>query len=68
MRGQVELVDVPLAVYTVRDLSESDREQLQLGPSLHATKGLVEPDELVRRAMALLAGQAPGLATTEAVA
>ena len=56
MRGQVELVDVPLAVYTVRDLTEADREQLRLGPSLHATKSVVEPDEFVRRALELVAG------------
>jgi PAS domain S-box-containing protein len=59
MRGQLELVDVPLAIYTVRDLTDADREQLQLGPSLHATKGVVEPDEFARRAMALVAATAP---------
>jgi len=59
MRGQIELVDVPLAVYTVRDLTAADREQLQLGPSLHATKTVVEPDEFVRQAMELVA-EVPG--------
>ncbi len=59
MRGQPELVGVPLAVYTVRDLTELDREQLQLGPSLHATKSLVEPDEFVSRAMELVSEREP---------
>ena len=60
MRGQIELVGVPLAVYTVRDLTDADREQLQLGPSLHATKSLVEPDEFARRwAMARVAAKTP---------
>ena len=54
MRGQPELVNVPLAVYTVKDLTEADREQLQLGPSLHATKGVTEPDEFARLALGLV--------------
>jgi len=57
MRGQPALVDVPLAVYTVRDLTDADREQLRLGPSLHATKSVVEPDEFVRQALTLVTGK-----------
>ena len=48
LREQPELLNMPLAVYTVNDLTEADREQLQLGPTLLATKGVMEPDEFAR--------------------
>ena len=68
MRGQPELVNVPLAVYTVKDLNEADREQLQLGPSLHATKGVTEPDEFARLALGLVDAGRPAAYAQEPVA
>jgi PAS domain S-box-containing protein len=68
MRGQPELVNVPLAIYTVKDLTEADREQLQLGPSLHATKGVTDPDEFARLALGLVSARKHATYAREPVA
>jgi hypothetical protein len=41
-------------VYTVRDLSEHDRERLTLGKTLFFTKGRIAPEEFERRVADLL--------------
>ena len=55
MRTQPGLADVPLAVYTVSDLDDADRERLRLGPTHHFVKGATSPEEVAAR-VAELAG------------
>jgi CheY-like chemotaxis protein len=50
---------VALVVYTARDLGESERERLQLGPTEHLTKSRISPDEVRRRVLRLLDCVAP---------
>ena len=68
MRGQPELVDVPLAIYTVHDLTDADRQQLQLGPSLHATKTITSTEEFTRAAKQLIGEDQRTLVAAEPVA
>jgi PAS domain S-box-containing protein len=46
MRTQPGLADVPLAVFTVKDLEEAERERLRLGPTHHFVKGATTPEEV----------------------
>ncbi len=55
MRDQPQLADVPLAVYTDRDLTEELRETLQLGRSLHFAKSQLRPEQFASRALELAA-------------
>ena len=54
MRKQPVLADVPLAVYTEKDLTDEMRENLRLGPSIHFTKSRMKPDEFAKRALDLV--------------
>ncbi len=56
MRRQPELRDVPLAVYTDKDLTDEMRGQLQLGPSIHFTKSRTKPEPFAELALELLDG------------
>lgn len=53
LRQHKRLHQLPLVVYSARDLDECDRERLNLGPTLFLTKGRVTPEEFEQRAMAL---------------
>ncbi len=48
------LGDIPLLVYTARDLTEAEREALRLGRTEVLTKSRFSPEQLADRAVALL--------------
>nr|WP_026735318.1 PAS domain S-box protein [Fischerella sp. PCC 9605] len=54
LRQHNRLCQVPLVVYTARDLDESDRERLRLGQTLFLTKGRITPQEFEQRVINLL--------------
>ncbi|WP_086684657.1 PAS domain S-box protein [Nostoc sp. T09] len=54
LRQHQRLCQVPLVVYTARDLDESDRERLKLGQTLFLTKGRITPQEFEQRVINLL--------------
>ncbi|NJR64840.1 MAG: response regulator, partial [Leptolyngbyaceae cyanobacterium CRU_2_3] len=54
LRQHNRLCQVPLVVYTARDLNEGDRERLKLGETLFLTKGRITPQEFERRVVDLL--------------
>lgn len=54
MKQQPELVDVPLAVYTDRDVTDDMRENLRLGPTIHFTKSRLKPNVFAEAALALM--------------
>lgn len=54
LRQHNRLQQVPLVIYTARDLNERDRERLKLGQTLFLTKGRIAPDEFERRVISLL--------------
>jgi len=54
LRRDARLRSVPLAVYSARDLSETDRKRLRLGKTGFFTKGRVNPDEFERIVVDLL--------------
>jgi PAS domain S-box-containing protein len=54
LRQHNRLCQVPLVVYTARDLDESDRERLRLGQTLFFTKGRITPQEFEQRVINLL--------------
>ena len=55
LRENDRLRDVPMLVYTARDLEQADRARLTLGVTDFITKGRVSPDEFEERVAALLA-------------
>ena len=59
LREHPEIPPIPVVVYTVRDLSEHDRQRLTLGKTLFFTKGRVAPEEFERRVADLLKEAAP---------
>jgi PAS domain S-box-containing protein len=54
LRRHGRLCDIPLVVYTAKDLTEEDREQLRLGASEFLTKSQVSLEEFERRVLGLL--------------
>ncbi|HIK03720.1 MAG TPA: PAS domain S-box protein [Trichormus sp. M33_DOE_039] len=54
LRQHQRLCQVPLVVYTARDLDESDREKLKLGQTLFLTKGRITAQEFEKRVVNLL--------------
>ena len=54
MREHDRLRQVPLVVYTARDLNQADRERLALGETSYFTKGRVSPEDFERHVMDLL--------------
>ncbi|MDZ8050945.1 MAG: PAS domain S-box protein [Aulosira sp. ZfuVER01] len=54
LRQHQRLCQVPLIVYTARDLDESDRDRLKLGQTLFFTKGRITPQEFEQRVINLL--------------
>ncbi|MER3587406.1 MAG: hybrid sensor histidine kinase/response regulator, partial [Mastigocladus sp. ERB_26_1] len=54
LRQHNRLCQVPLVVYTARDLDESDRQRLRLGQTLFFTKGRITPQEFEQRVINLL--------------
>jgi PAS domain S-box-containing protein len=54
MNYHPELADVPLAVYTERDITEEDRRDLRLGPTILQTKSRLKPSEFANRAIELI--------------
>lgn len=54
LRQHNRLCQVPLVIYTARDLTEHDRERLKLGQTLFVTKGRITPQEFERRVVNLL--------------
>jgi CheY-like chemotaxis protein len=59
LREHPEIPPIPVVVYTVRELSEHDRQRLTLGKTLFFTKGRVAPEEFERRVADLLKEAAP---------
>ena len=49
-----ELHSLPLLVYSARDLSEAEREKLQLGPTKFLTKARVEAQEVESYVLTML--------------
>jgi PAS domain S-box-containing protein len=60
LREHPEIPPIPVVVYTVRDLSEHDRQRLTLGKTLFFIKGRVAPEEFERRVADLLEEVRPG--------
>jgi PAS domain S-box-containing protein len=54
LRQHNRLCQVPLVVYTARDLNHCEREQLRLGQTLFLTKGRITPQEFEQRVINLL--------------
>jgi len=54
LRQQQRLREIPLVVYTVHDLAESDRARLDLGRTEFLTKGRVSPEDFEQRVVGLL--------------
>jgi PAS domain S-box-containing protein len=54
MRRSERLKDIPLVVYTCRDVTRSQRQQLQLGPTVFLTKTKATGQELRNAVMHLL--------------
>ncbi|BAZ51388.1 PAS/PAC sensor hybrid histidine kinase [Nostoc sp. NIES-4103] len=54
LRQHQRLCQVPLVVYTARDLDESDRQRLKLGQTLFFTKGRITAQEFEKRVLNLL--------------
>jgi PAS domain S-box-containing protein len=54
LRQHNRLCEVPVVVYTARDLLEGDRERLKLGQTLFFTKGRITPQEFEHRVINLL--------------
>lgn len=54
LRQHNRLCQVPLVVYTAKDLNDADREQLKLGQTIFLTKGRITPEEFEQRVINLL--------------
>lgn len=54
LRQHNRLCQVPLIVYTARELDEPDRQRLRLGQTLFLTKGRITPHEFEQRVINLL--------------
>lgn len=54
LRQHNRLCQVPLVVYTAKDLDDCERERLKLGQTLFLTKGRITPEEFERRVIKLL--------------
>jgi PAS domain S-box-containing protein len=54
LRHHPELHSLPLLVYSARDLTEPEREQLQLGPTSFLTKARVQAQEVETLVLAML--------------
>jgi len=54
LRAQERLHQVPLLVYTARDLDEDDRRRLRLGETTFLTKGRISPEDFDRQVTGLL--------------
>jgi hypothetical protein len=53
LRHHNRLCQVPLVVYTAKDLDSSNRERLKLGQTLFLTKGRITPEEFEQRVINL---------------
>jgi signal transduction histidine kinase/DNA-binding response OmpR family regulator len=53
-REHDRLRQVPIVVYTARDLSATERDRLQLGRTEFVTKGRVSPEDVQRRVLRLV--------------
>jgi signal transduction histidine kinase/CheY-like chemotaxis protein len=60
LRGDGLLSDTHLLVYTALDLSQGDRERLQLGHTEFLSKANITPQDIERRVSELLQGQHEG--------
>jgi PAS domain S-box-containing protein len=56
LREDDRLRDVPIVVYTAKDLDTAEERRLQSGEAILFNKGHIAPDEFARRMMSLLAG------------
>ncbi|NEP15993.1 MAG: response regulator [Leptolyngbya sp. SIO4C1] len=54
LRQHDRLHQVPLVVYTAKDLSEIEREQLRLGQTLFLTKGRISPEAFEQQIISLI--------------
>ena len=54
LRQHNRLCDLPLVVYTARDVDDTDKERLKLGQTLFLTKGRINPEEFEQRVIKLL--------------
>jgi CheY-like chemotaxis protein len=54
LRQHDRLRDLPLIVYTARDLDGADRSRLRLGETKFFTKGRISPEEFKRRVTDLI--------------
>jgi PAS domain S-box-containing protein len=54
LRQHNRLCQVPLVVYTSKDLNNSERERLKLGQTLFLTKGRITPEQFEQRVIKLL--------------
>ncbi|MBD0301458.1 MAG: response regulator, partial [Tolypothrix sp. T3-bin4] len=54
LRQHNRLCQVPLVVYTAKDLDDSERERLKLGQTLFLTKGRITPEEFEGQVIKLL--------------
>ena len=58
-REHDRLRQVPIVVYTARDLSVSERDRLQLGHTEFVTKGRMSPEDVQRRVLRIVQRVAP---------
>ena len=54
LRRHDRLREVPLVVYTAKDLDDSDRARLRLGQTYFFTKGRISPEDFERRVVGLV--------------
>jgi DNA-binding response OmpR family regulator len=54
LRKHEDLANIPLVVYSGRDLAEAERQQLTLGPTHFLTKARVQPQQLEALVLTLL--------------
>ena len=54
LRQHNRLCQVPLIIYTAKDLKDSDQERLKLGQTLFLTKSRITPEEFEQRVINLL--------------
>ncbi|MGH9580809.1 MAG: response regulator, partial [Terriglobales bacterium] len=54
LRRQDQLRQIPLVIYSARDVDDSERQRLQLGHTEFLTKARITPEEFEHRVMALL--------------
>jgi PleD family two-component response regulator len=67
MRDRPQLAEVPLLVYSAREMTEAEQKRLKLGPTEFVTKSRVSIEEFESRVANLLFAREDGVSTAAAV-